>query len=169
MNDSVYKYFAYGSNMYSPRLRQRVPGAKAEWNASLPGYRLVFNKISRDGSAKANIEKAGSGLQAVHGVLILLNEAQLKMLDQAEACPAEYNRVEVSVEIPGRLVTAFTYVARRDFIGIGIHPYSWYKALILAGAREHGLPDSYIQSIEKTLTTSDREPEREKRMLSLLR
>ena len=49
------RYFAYGSNMSSRRLRERMPGARAESRAILPCHRLAWHKIGKDGSGKCDI------------------------------------------------------------------------------------------------------------------
>jgi gamma-glutamylcyclotransferase len=60
-------YFAFGSNMLLERIKKRVPSARALGIATLGGYALRFNKLSKDGSAKANIVPfggpAGGGLR----------------------------------------------------------------------------------------------------------
>ena len=48
-------YFAYGSNMSSARLRDRIPDAQSIGRAHWPGMRLAFNKVGVDGSGKANL------------------------------------------------------------------------------------------------------------------
>jgi hypothetical protein len=41
-----------------------------------------------------------------------------------------------------------------------LRPYHWYKALVIAGAREHGLPPSYRSRLELVVTVSDPNPTR---------
>jgi hypothetical protein len=41
-----------------------------------------------------------------------------------------------------------------------LRPYHWYKALVIAGAREHGLPVSYRSRLELVVTVSDLKPAR---------
>ena len=47
-------YFAYGSNLFSARMRERVPSAQARGPARLAGHRLTVDKPGRDGTAKAS-------------------------------------------------------------------------------------------------------------------
>ena len=51
-------YFAYGSNMFSRRLKHstRVPSAEVVGVGSIKGYRLTFDKRSNDGSGKCDAE-----------------------------------------------------------------------------------------------------------------
>jgi hypothetical protein len=48
--------FTLGSNMSCRRLNNRCISAVVKKMAFVEGYRLIFNKKSSDGSAKANIE-----------------------------------------------------------------------------------------------------------------
>jgi gamma-glutamylcyclotransferase len=56
------------------------------------------------------------------------------------------------------LVTAVTYLATDK--DASLRPYHWYKALVIAGAREHGLPPSYRSRLELVITVSDPDPAR---------
>ena len=47
-------YFAYGSNMLTARLRERMPSCKPLGIAKLPGHALRFHKRSKDQSGKCN-------------------------------------------------------------------------------------------------------------------
>jgi hypothetical protein len=62
-------YFAYGSNMLTARLVRRCPGAKEMRSAQLAGYRLRFDKRSRDGSGKGTIHSTSSQHDKIYGVL----------------------------------------------------------------------------------------------------
>jgi hypothetical protein len=66
---STIHYFAYGSNMSTPRLRYRVPGCRFEFVARLPNYKLCFHKRSNDGSVKCNAFKTAEPTDAVIGVV----------------------------------------------------------------------------------------------------
>lgn len=139
-------YFAYGSNMYTPRLRERVPGCQALGTAHLPGYQLRFQKRSKkDGSAKANAFHTGGPHDAVIGVLFSIPESELRALDLAEGNRYGYERCTVSVLQPdGASVLAITYLATADAIDDGLVPLDWYTEFVALGAREHGLPLDYV-------------------------
>lgn len=137
------KYFAYGSNMSSARLQNRAPSAQATGRAKLYDRRLVFNKASNDGSTKANIEYSPGDV--VWGVLYELDEKDLQKVDAAEG---GYKRIEVEVIIDsGDTVKAFSYVSTN--IMTGCIPLDWYIDYILAGAKEHGLPQQYINELQR--------------------
>ena len=57
--------FAYGSNMLTARLRERVSSAAAVGIGRLPGHVLKWHKRSRDGSGKCDIESTGLNEEVV--------------------------------------------------------------------------------------------------------
>ena len=138
-------YFAYGSNMASRRMRERVPGARAAGRARLDGWRLVADKPGRDGSAKANVARTPGA--CVWGVLWELGEDDLAALDRFEA---GYERIAVTVDPGEGAVPATTYASRRRDAAPGLAPE--YKAWILEGAREHGLPPEWLGALEALAT-----------------
>ena len=134
-------YFAYGSNMASRRMRERVPGARAAGRARLDGWRLVADKPGRDGSAKANVARAAGA--SVWGVLWQLEAAGLAALDRFEG---GYARVAVTVEAGAGALAATTYASPLRDAAPGLAPA--YKAWILEGAREHALPAEWLAALE---------------------
>src|SRR5438067_7028041 len=64
------------------RMKHRVPSLKFHDVGRLDGYRFVINKVSKDGSAKGNIEKADS--DRVFGAIYSLDVADVTALDEAE-------------------------------------------------------------------------------------
>ncbi len=69
MDKPTLSYFAYGSNMFSRRLRARVPSAIAGGVGYVRGRRLTFDKVSNDGSGKCDVEPTLRDTDRVHGVL----------------------------------------------------------------------------------------------------
>jgi gamma-glutamylcyclotransferase (GGCT)/AIG2-like uncharacterized protein YtfP len=135
-------YFAYGSNLLSGRMRERVPSARREAVAFLDHHRLVCNKRGSDGSAKANLVPAAG--HRVWGVLYRIEGAELPLLDQFES---GYERVGVEVRTSsGETWCASTY--RSDRISEDPVPFDWYRGMILEGAREQGLPEQYLALLE---------------------
>ncbi len=141
-------YFAFGSNMRHERLTQRVPSARAVGVAVLGNHALRFNKLSKkDGSGKANIEPSPDPRAVVYGVLFHLDEAERPALDRAEG-GYRILRVMVRREGAGADEEAFTYIAKPEAIRDGLRPFRWYRDAAIAGARQHGLPESCIRRIE---------------------
>lgn len=133
-------YFAYGSNMRSSRLIERVGSVSLYGVAILSDFRHRFNKHGSDGTAKGNIEASVGAV--VHGVVYQLTHRQFEILDRYEG---GYEPIELAVESNGETVECASYgaVLRRD----GLKPTERYLLHYVEGAFEHGLPSSYIDSI----------------------
>ena len=145
-------YFAYGSNMATARLRERMPSCKPLGIATLPGHTLHFHKRSADKSGKCNAVARGDE-NSVIGVLFSFDPAERANLDKAEGVGRGYEPATVTViNHKGRRRKVLTYLATPDHIDDSLKPYSWYKDFVLAGGREHALPPEYIaeyiQSVE---------------------
>jgi gamma-glutamylcyclotransferase len=152
-------YFAYGSNMLTARLRERVPSATAIGIGQLMGHALRWDKRSwRDGSGKCDAEATGQQSDVVWGVVFELDPEDKPALDQAEGLGAGYMEKTVHVLTEAGPVTAVTFYATDK--DASLRPYHWYKALVIAGAREHGLPTSYRSRLELVVTVSDPNPTR---------
>ena len=126
-------YFAYGSNLCADRLRERAPSARARGAAYMRGFELRLDKLGADGTAKANLHAAPRA--RVWGALYALEREDWPRLDEFER---GYARIEIEVILAnGQCALAQTY--RSDRL-TGAAAAVWYKQLIVAGARAHGLP-----------------------------
>lgn len=143
----TYRYFAYGSNMSSERLRGRTPSAVSLGRARLPRHALRWHKLGRDGSGKCDIEATDLPGESVWGVLYEIDSADKQALDNAEGLGVGYDELTVLVETETGFHEALTYRARPDKVDPTLRPLPWYKAHVLRGAHEHGLPDEYVQRI----------------------
>ena len=163
-------YFAYGSNMSTARLRERMPSCKALGIASLPGHALHFHKRSTDKSGKCNAFASGNE-NIVIGVLYSFDPAERAKLDDAEGVGNGYEHAMVTViNQKGRRRQVLTYLATPDYIDDSLKPYSWYKEFVLAGSREHGLPPAYIaEYIQSVEAIEDPNKVRDKKQRALLR
>jgi gamma-glutamylcyclotransferase (GGCT)/AIG2-like uncharacterized protein YtfP len=134
-------YFAYGSNMKTARLRERLPSVRALGIARLEERRLLVKKRGADGTAKANLVPSRGGV--VWGVLFEIATRDWSRLDRHEQ---GYVRTRVLVQSPSDYTCeAITYVSNRPIDAV---PFDWYRALLIEGAREHGLPDDYVARLE---------------------
>ena len=80
----------------------------------------------------------------VWGVLYRIAPSHMTLLDRFET---GYERVEVEVcAAAGDAHLASTY--RSDRITRDPIPFAWYRALILEGARERGLPEDCLSVLE---------------------
>lgn len=164
-------YFAYGSNMLLSRIRQRdrAPSARVVSTATLPGYTLMFHKRAADGSAKCDVVPSEGAHGTVYGVVFAIPEDERRALHRAEGLGNGYNTMQVSVVGANETLSAFSYAADPGHIAPSLLPYIWYKELVLAGARQHALPASYIRQIEKVAAIADPDRAREMRARELLR
>jgi len=144
-------YFAYGSNMQAATLRGRrgITWASAV-PARLTGWRFVCDKpplLSAMGEAFANLVPEEGA--EVYGVLFELEADDLAHVELTEGVLiGNYRRIDVTVEpvAGGVAVTAATLVTdARDPVLV---PSERYRALMVEGARQHGLPAEWIAFLE---------------------
>lgn len=155
MTEKTFLYFAYGSNMLTIRLTStdRAPSAVKIETGYVCGRRLTFDKISQDGSGKCDAEYTGADSDRVYGVIYEINCNDEKKLNNAEGLNKGYKKESVNVITNHGSVDALTYIAtKKDLI---LMPYRWYKALTIAGALEHNLPNNYIEWIRTVEAVED--------------
>jgi gamma-glutamylcyclotransferase len=157
------KYFAYGSNMLSERLRARVPGATVLGTASVAGRQLQFHKRSKDGSGKCDIPQTGDPADIAHGVLFDVPDQQPAALDRAESAGYGYERTTIDVSFGGSDISAGVYLAVPQHTDARLLPYDWYHALVVAGARQNSLPADYVSRLADVPTKPDSDLARETR------
>jgi gamma-glutamylcyclotransferase len=160
-------YFAYGSNMLHQRLRARVPSAEPLAIGELDGYRLAWHKVGRDGSGKCDVVSVPDPAAIVHGVLYEIAAEHKPALDAAEGLHRGYALEWFSVRAGGVERQAFAYVATH--VDPALQPYSWYHALVVAGARQHGLPASYLQRLHAVPHREDDDAARHAEHMALTR
>lgn len=161
------RYFAYGSNMLTRRIRapERAPSAATLGTGYLEGRRLTFDKRGQDGSGKCDAEPTGNEADRVYGVLYEISPADKRALDAAEGLGRGYEERIVDVVTEDGIVSAVTYVARQK--GASLRPYHWYKAIAVAGAVEHGLPGDYVERLTLVESVEDPNGERRRRFARL--
>lgn len=161
-------YFAYGSNMSIRRITARVPSACVIDTGRLHGHRLGFRKVGRDGSAKCDVEHTQQQHHVVIGVVFKLHLSDIPVLDRFEGLGNGYEQKYVNVHTSqGTTLDAFTYYATD--IDHSLSPYHWYKEHVLAGAREHRLPDDYIRMIENISAVHDPDHDRHEQEVAIYR
>ena len=127
-------YFAYGSNMCTGRLRNRVPSAAFTCIAKLVGYSFRFHKRSSDGSAKGDALETGNQSDVVWGVVFNIEDREKPALDRAESGYRE--KMATVFDESKREHRVLLYVADANNIDATLRPYSWYKRFIVEGARQ---------------------------------
>lgn len=139
-------YFAYGSNMCTNKLRKVAPSCKEPFITKLKKHVLRFHKCSIDESGKADAYLTDNEADEVWGVVFHVDDSEEGNLDKSED---GYNKTDIEVfdnEKNPHVVK--TYIAKKDRIVPALKPYSWYKRLVIEGARQHSLPEEYIDEIE---------------------
>ena len=161
-------YFAYGSNMLTPRLRDRnrAPSAQPVATGHLPRHRLTFDKVGRDESGKCSIAPTDDPTDRVYGVVFRMTWDHLESLDAAEGLGTGYRRTRVDVVSGSRIHRSDTYIALRT--EPVIQPFDWYRDLVAAGAEEHGLPAAYVAAIRAVPCLPDTSRDRQSRASTLL-
>ncbi|HEX6458542.1 MAG TPA: gamma-glutamylcyclotransferase family protein [Thermoleophilaceae bacterium] len=138
-------YFAYGSNMASSQLAAWGTEHRALGPAELRDHRLAFLRRSiRWQAGAADIVRARG--ESVWGVLWELPFGAAE-LDRKEAAGDAYRRRAVEVLHAGEAVTAMAYeVIEKE--PEEVPPRPEYLDLMLAGAREHGLPEAWLARLQ---------------------
>lgn len=155
------KYFAYGSNMFTPRLKRRVHSAVLLAIATLPGNDLRFHKRSKDNSSKCDAFKSDTERTAVNGVVFDIDPAEKPKLDRAEGLGHGYEERVALVHSPHGSHLVHLYVASPHAIDPTLRPYTWYRDLVLAGALEHTLPPDYVDRISAVEAIRDPNSDRD--------
>ena len=167
------KYFAYGSNLLTRRLRDplRAPSAEARGIATVSGFTMRFHKVGTDGSGKCTLIATGNDADVVHGVLYEFADSDVAGLDREEGVHlGGYTRCPVRVGLRDEdSAEAITYIAGAAYIDPACVPFDWYRDLVVAGAREHGLPAASIHALERTPAVPDPDAERAAGARRLLR
>lgn len=154
-------YFAYGSNMDKKDLdmwcedhhRPRINYVSIT-PAKLSGYKLVFNYQSTCRKAgAANIMVSSD--DRVYGLLIELNEKDLKAIRAKEGHLLAYYEILVNVEtfnhVPYINVKTYKVTKERE---MSTHqpPTKYYLNLITTNAKMYEFPEEYIEYLESIET-----------------
>ena len=151
-------YFAYGSNLWPPRLEQRVGPCRKRGIASLPGYHLRFHKRGQDGSGKGDAYRTDDRADFVIGALFELSARQCELLHGFEG--RDYMPHDIIVRQDALELSVFTYLVVPQAIQPGLQPYSWYKDFVICGARYFEMPASYVQALVEQPAKQDPNPTR---------
>ena len=160
-------YFAYGSNMFSARMKDRISTSVVKDSGFLYEHKLAFHKVGRlDGTGKCDAHYTGMPADSLIGVLYKIDSDHRVLLDRIEGCGNGYERKDIAVKtFSGNIVTAFTYCGTK--INPDLKPFHWYKRHVLAGAKENDFPDEYITLIESIESIDDHDSARELKELSI--
>ena len=136
--NSMYLYFAYGSNMHPARMAKRCPGAIDLGGAVLRNHRVVERLY-------ADIDFTEGAV--TEGVLYVITEEHLKSLDRFEGYPSVYRRIWVDVEFEDCTYQAITYeMSWQTKIARDRKPYpEEYRLICSTGARAHFIKNNFTK------------------------
>jgi len=159
-------YFAFGSNLSSARLLERIPRASKHCVATLHQHQLCWHKKGQDLSGKCDVAFTGNPEDTVYGVVYRMTHDEKLELDAYEGAGIGYERREIQVTaLHGEIIEVFTYYALE--IDQRRQPYHWYKEHVLRGALEHEFPSHYVEYIKGTQSIDDLDAQRHHRELSI--
>jgi gamma-glutamylcyclotransferase (GGCT)/AIG2-like uncharacterized protein YtfP len=148
-----YTYFAYGSNMLTERITERLGLVRNVGVGTLRNHRLVFNRMGSylPGGVASVVPRSKS---IVLGVIWKIDAEQLSILDKIED-PSAYRRETINVDITrGESIDCVTYVS----IPQGYCPPSVeYLSYLVRGAEEHNFPDKYVRNLKRRSTRAREE------------
>jgi len=152
-------YFGYGSNTERGTFLARRGMTPLEVRIGrLDDFELRFDLgVGRGERGVANV--AARRGDHVWGVLWRITSEQAEHLDRTEGVHrGYYRRLPVCVATPsGESVPAFTYHSFRG--RPGCKPSRRYLGLLVAGARQHGLPEAWVERLRAfELARDEREP-----------
>jgi hypothetical protein len=163
------KIFSYGSNMCSKRLIKRVPSAKIFGIGKSQRFKIEFSKRSKDKSGKATLIRTTNKSDIIWGTISTILKKEKPLLDKAEGLGEGYNEEHILIKTEtGEDICPITYIAEDSYIDKELTPYSWYKTLVIEGAKENGLPEKYIEKLELQKAKEDKNIERAKCELKIL-
>lgn len=169
MSGGTFLYFAYGSNMLTARLQapERCPSASPLGVAELRGHELRWHKRSKkDGSGKCDIAASTAPDASMFGVLYEIANPEKSALDHEEGLNKGYEAVDVALLFNGTSLLARSY--RATDTDPALRPYTWYHALVITGAKQHGLPAEYVAGLESVLADVDPDQTRHNNNMALI-
>jgi len=82
-----------------------------------------------------------------------INKAEERDLDAAEGYPNDYGKCKVTAITISGDRNVMTYLGK--ITDASRRPYHWYKAYVVAGATEHGLPQTYMEWLKSIDSIQD--------------
>lgn len=129
----------------------------------MPGWTLRFHKRGfLDHSGKCNIVR-GNGRLFV--AVYEISTSEKTVLDRIEGVGKGYHAVEIDVPDFG---DCHTYLAAGSHIDDGLQPFTWYRALVLAGCEYLDFPAEYAEAIRAVDATVDPDTGRHDEHMSLV-
>jgi len=139
-------YLAYGSNMNCEQMRKRCPENIFIKKAYLKDYKFIYDDYSKNwNGAVGNVVESKDNI--VWGVVFEITEKDLKNLDKHEGYPEVYNRKQIDIyDNEGNVLSAIVYLREKQDEG---KPSEAYENMVIQSAREHAIPEKYIEKYLK--------------------
>jgi hypothetical protein len=136
--------------MNTERITERCSSSCFISRAKISGYKLVFNKRSKDKSGKANLVYTGDN-SLVWGVIFDISEDQKTILDAAEGLGRGYDEYKLQVinDLEQEIECVCYIATDPKYLDDNLKPYDWYRDFCLLGAKEHNLPKEWILTLEQ--------------------
>lgn len=144
-------YFAYGNNMNFEILKEQGVEFLSRKKGILRGYRIIFNKkVKNEKYSYANIEQTENNKDIIEGILYELNDNEMKIIDNKEGFPTEYNKYRIDVETEDGIIQAFVYIAHPEWVDNNLKPSKVYIENMLKA--KDIISTKYIKLIENIET-----------------
>lgn len=164
MKQKTFYFFSYGSNLLLKRIKNRCSSVEVVERKKLTGYKLSFNKLSKDGSGKANIVETNNDSDFVMGIVHRINWHDKPIFDRAEGLIQGYELKTVFYYPP---ITR-SYISTEEKYLTNKKPYKWYLRLVIEGAKENNFPEEYIDYLKSIETKADEDECRRLKQLSAI-
>ena len=141
--NTMFLYFAYGSNMNPARMAKRCQGTIDLGGAVLRNHRVVERLY-----ADIDFEE-GADMQ---GVLYVITEEHLRQLDRFEGYPSVYRRIWGDVEFEDCTYHAVTYEMawHTKLARSGLRYPEEYRLLCSTGASVHNIKNNFTKKRKAT-------------------
>lgn len=151
-------YFAYGSDMNTEQLKLRVFRYEVLGVAVLEGFKLDFHGHTFVWDSALETVSGEEGEQ-VWGVVYKLSSSDGQQLDSY--MDVRLDGTGPYFHYPAAVTDTFgnrhyVYLYRKNMLGAVLPPSKEYMNLIVEGAKQHGLPEGYVNKL-KTIKTKNAE------------
>ena len=128
------RYFAYGSNLSRAQMKERCPGSKPLFPATLPNYKLVITGWSRKWMGGTATVQRSNG-DKVRGGVYEVSEPDLRKLDRYETGYARRNVTVFDEDSEAHEVVTFIKTGQVEVS----KPSAFYGEVIRRGYKDWGI------------------------------
>ena len=140
-------YFAYDANISPQRLAALAPGAKFQFIAHLPEWKLEYTIRNGSGGLPSVRPEPGN---TVWGAVFLVPNGDLVKIDTAEATEGRVRATAQAMDREGKRHDVVTHVGGKKSRS-PLTPEPKYVRLMVDGGRHWKLPAGWVASLEEHL------------------